>query len=52
MDQILEIVSANYDSLTLKLHKNLDRYEQYNDASQKEKAFINNLVCWDLCKYF
>jgi len=42
-DQILEVVRANYDSLTLKLQDSLDQYEHYVE-SPTYTAFFTSLV--------
>merc|ERR550519_536851 len=42
-DQILEVVRANYDSLTLKLQESLDQYEHYVE-SPTYTAFFTTLV--------
>jgi len=41
-EQILEVVKANYDSLTLKLQDGLDNYDRYNESP--ESSFFTNLV--------
>lgn len=42
-DQILEIVRANYDSLTLKLQDNLDQFERYSE-NPKHVSFFTYMV--------
>ncbi|KAI5741050.1 hypothetical protein M8J76_009879 [Diaphorina citri] len=42
-DQILEIVRANYDSLTLKLQDNLDQFERYSE-NPKHISFFTYMV--------
>ena len=41
--QVLEVVRANYDTLTLKLQDNLDYFEKYTEKA-KETAFFTQLV--------
>lgn len=41
--QVLEVVRANYDTLTLKLQDGLDQYERYSEQ-HKEAAFFKELV--------
>uniref|UniRef100_A0A8D8LJT7 UPF0668 protein C10orf76 homolog n=1 Tax=Cacopsylla melanoneura TaxID=428564 RepID=A0A8D8LJT7_9HEMI len=46
-DQILEIVRANYDSLTLKLQDNLDQFERYSENPRHVSFFtymVRNVV--------
>ena len=48
---MLEVVRANYDTLTLKLQDGLDQYERYSEQ-HKEAAFFKELVsepCLCLC---
>lgn len=40
---MLEVVRANYDTLTLKLQDGLDQYERYSEQ-HKEAAFFKELV--------
>ncbi|EPY82573.1 hypothetical protein CB1_000642031 [Camelus ferus] len=40
---VLEVVRANYDTLTLKLQDGLDQYERYSEQ-HKEAAFFKELV--------
>uniref|UniRef100_A0A8C0PGH4 Armadillo like helical domain containing 3 n=1 Tax=Canis lupus familiaris TaxID=9615 RepID=A0A8C0PGH4_CANLF len=50
-EQVLEVVRANYDTLTLKLQDGLDQYERYSEQ-HKEAAFFKELVslpCLLLC---
>nr|XP_025130175.1 UPF0668 protein C10orf76 homolog isoform X3 [Bubalus bubalis] len=42
-EQVLEVVRANYDTLTLKLQDGLDQYERYSEQ-HKEAAFFKELV--------
>lgn len=42
-EQVLDVVRANYDSLTLKLQDSLDQYERYSEKP-RENAFFTNLV--------
>lgn len=42
-EQILDVVKANYDSLTLKLQDALDTYERYNE-SPRHTHFFTSLV--------
>lgn len=42
-EQVLEVVRCNYDTLTLKLHDNLDQYERYSEKP-KESAFFLLMV--------
>lgn len=37
--QILDVVRAHYDSLTLKLLENLDVYERYNEKPKEAEFF-------------
>ncbi|KAG1662867.1 Armadillo-like helical domain-containing protein 3 [Nymphon striatum] len=41
--QVLEVVQSNYDTLTLKLHDNLDQYERYSEKP-KEVQFFTQLI--------
>uniref|UniRef100_A0AC11CYM3 Armadillo like helical domain containing 3 n=1 Tax=Ovis aries TaxID=9940 RepID=A0AC11CYM3_SHEEP len=41
-EQVLEVVRANYDTLTLKLQDGLDQYERYSEQ-HKEAAFFKEL---------
>ncbi|KAJ8789441.1 hypothetical protein J1605_021968 [Eschrichtius robustus] len=41
--RVLEVVRANYDTLTLKLQDGLDQYERYSEQ-HKEAAFFKELV--------
>lgn len=41
--KVLDVVRANYDSLTLKLQDSLDQYERYSEKP-RENAFFTNLV--------
>ncbi|XP_045424506.1 armadillo-like helical domain-containing protein 3 isoform X3 [Lemur catta] len=41
--EVLEVVRANYDTLTLKLQDGLDQYERYSEQ-HKEAAFFKELV--------
>lgn len=43
LPQVLEVVRANYDTLTLKLQDGLDQYERYSEQ-HKEAAFFKELV--------
>ena len=43
-DQILEVVKANYDSLTLKLQDGLDQYEQYAESPRHSSFFAGQVV--------
>ncbi|EAW49728.1 chromosome 10 open reading frame 76, isoform CRA_b, partial [Homo sapiens] len=40
---VLEVVRANYDTLTLKLQDGLDQYERYSEQ-HKEAAFFKELA--------
>ena len=40
-EQILEVVKANYDSLTLKLQDGLDQYEQYSESPHHAEFFTS-----------
>lgn len=54
LSQVLEVVRANYDTLTLKLQDGLDQYERYSEQ-HKEAAFFKELVsppCLCLYPYF
>lgn len=42
-DQVLEVVRANYDTLTLKLQDGLDQFDRYSEQP-KEAAFFKELV--------
>lgn len=42
-EQVLEVVRANYDTLTLKLQDSLDYFEKYTEKT-KETAFFTQLV--------
>ena len=42
-EQVLEVVRASYDTLTLKLQDSLDQFERYAEKP-KETAFFTNLV--------
>ncbi|XP_003741198.1 armadillo-like helical domain-containing protein 3 [Galendromus occidentalis] len=37
--QVLEVVRGNYDSLTLKLHDNLDQFERYSEKPRETPFF-------------
>ena len=41
--QVLDVVKANYESLTLRLEDNLDQYDKYSEQPQ-ETQFFNKLV--------
>lgn len=45
--KVLDVVRANYDSLTLKLQDSLDQYERYSEKP-RENAFFTNLVSQNL----
>lgn len=45
--KVLDVVRANYDSLTLKLQDSLDQYERYSEKP-RENAFFTNLVSCNL----
>lgn len=47
MFKVLDVVRANYDSLTLKLQDSLDQYERYSEKP-RENAFFTNLVSQNL----
>lgn len=45
--QVLDVVRSNYDTLTLKLHDNLDQYEKYSEKPKESPFFtlmIRNVV--------
>ncbi|CAN8023637.1 unnamed protein product [Ixodes persulcatus] len=42
-EQVLNVVRSNYDTLTLKLHDNLDQYEKYSEKP-KESPFFTLMV--------
>lgn len=42
-DQVLEVVRASYDTLTLKLQDSLDQFERYSEQPQ-ETAFFTQMV--------
>lgn len=45
--QVLDVVRSNYDTLTLKLHDNLDQYEKYSEKPRESPFFtlmIRNVV--------
>lgn len=42
-EQVLEVVKANYDTLTLKLQDNLDQFERYSEKP-KETGYFTQLV--------
>ncbi|KAL8615809.1 hypothetical protein ACOMHN_048517 [Nucella lapillus] len=48
-EQVLEVVQANYDTLTLKLQDSLDQFERYTEKP-KEVPFFTNLVRLILCE--
>ena len=43
LEQVLDVVRSNYDSLTLRLQDNLDNYERYTERP-KEAVFFSDLV--------
>ncbi|OQR78146.1 hypothetical protein BIW11_02779 [Tropilaelaps mercedesae] len=38
-EQVLDVVRSNYDSLTLKLHDNLDQFERYSEKPRESPFF-------------
>ncbi|XP_076345414.1 armadillo-like helical domain-containing protein 3 isoform X2 [Tachypleus tridentatus] len=42
-EQVLDVVRNNYDTLTLKLHDNLDQFERYSEKP-KESSFFTQMV--------
>ena len=51
--QVLEVVRANYDTLTLKLQDNLDHFDKYAEKAN-ETVFFTQLVsaCMYVDSYF
>lgn len=39
-EQVLEVVKANYDTLTLKMHESLDQYERYSESPKHTSFFL------------
>ena len=46
---MLEVVKANYDTLTLKLQDNLDQFERYSEKP-RETGYFTQLVSVDCYK--
>lgn len=39
-EQVLEVVKTNYDTLTLKVHDNLDQFERYSEKPMYTNFFL------------
>lgn len=39
-EQVLEVVRSNYDTLTLKVHDNLDQFERYGEKPKYTNFFL------------